>query len=481
MDNIKKFEDFLDRMQGLLDNAKKQGHIIVRIEDLENTFPELAESEDERIRKAIISLIQNGGYMSKEEKAKAFAWLEKQGEPNPYSGVSFEYNGHIWGMCARDYGVDISLDKKLFKHLEKQGEQVIDANKMIEQEWSEKDEKVRKSIIELVEWVKEQQIHTDHNTDGTKWDDMIAWLEKQESVGEIVERCKNSWYNEGKIAGMAEGLTDDEKYQQGWHDALCTTASTTIEPKFHEGDIVIKNTGFIGQILKVGDNEYILTNTGFIPFKYEHLWSRWTIKNAKSGDVIYIKRYKDNSEWLLTFKKIESQNNYIDVYDYYAFSITRGNVYHDFIGCWGLLLDGDIVCPATKEQREILFQKMKEAGYEWDTEKKEVKKIELEPQLKEGNFYKCIKSYHHLCGNEYWFDKGKVYFCEKDGYLRSDHNNLINVYDCKNWQSYFRIHTGKPAWREEDERIHQCLIRDQEKALDDVRNDKYGHSEIIQT
>lgn len=48
----------------------------------------------------------------------------------------------------------------------------------------------------------------------------IAWLEKQESVREIVERCKTSWYNEGKIAGMTEGLTDEEKYQQGWHDAL---------------------------------------------------------------------------------------------------------------------------------------------------------------------------------------------------------------------------------------------------------------------
>ena len=48
MDNIKNFEDFLDRMQGLLDSAKKQGHIIVRVEDLENTFPELRESEDDR-------------------------------------------------------------------------------------------------------------------------------------------------------------------------------------------------------------------------------------------------------------------------------------------------------------------------------------------------------------------------------------------------------------------------------------------------
>ena len=41
-----------------------------------------------------------------------------------------------------------------------------------------------------------------------------------ETIEEIVGRCKDSWYNEGKIAGMAEGLTDDEKYQQGWHDAV---------------------------------------------------------------------------------------------------------------------------------------------------------------------------------------------------------------------------------------------------------------------
>ena len=54
MNNITKSEDFLDRMQGLLDNAKRQGHILVRVDDLENTFPELKESEDEKIRKEMI-------------------------------------------------------------------------------------------------------------------------------------------------------------------------------------------------------------------------------------------------------------------------------------------------------------------------------------------------------------------------------------------------------------------------------------------
>ena len=34
------------------------------------------------------------------------------------------------------------------------------------------------------------------------------------------------------------------------------------------------------------------------------------------------------------------------------------------------------VKPATKIQRDFLFRKIKEAGYEWDAEKKELKKIE---------------------------------------------------------------------------------------------------------
>ena len=85
MDNINKFEDFLDRMQGLLDKAKKQGHIIVRVEVLENTFPELKESEDERIRKALLELVHDttGDELWVDynvHKEDALAWLEKQGE-----------------------------------------------------------------------------------------------------------------------------------------------------------------------------------------------------------------------------------------------------------------------------------------------------------------------------------------------------------------------------------------------------------------
>jgi hypothetical protein len=47
--------------------------------------------------------------------------------------------------------------------------------------------------------------------------------------------------------------------------------------------------------------------------------------------------------------------------------------------------------PATKEQREFLFQKMKEAGYEWDAEKKELKKIEQNNawSKEDENLFRC--------------------------------------------------------------------------------------------
>ena len=35
--------------------------------------------------------------------------------------------------------------------------------------------------------------------------------------------------------------------------------------------------------------------------------------------------------------------------------------------------------PATKEQRDLLFQKMEESGYQWDAEKYELKKIVQKP------------------------------------------------------------------------------------------------------
>jgi hypothetical protein len=43
----------------------------------------------------------------------------------------------------------------------------------------------------------------------------------------------------------------------------------------------------------------------------------------------------------------------------------------------------DSYTPATKGQRDLLFQKIHDAGYEWDADKKELKKIEQKPAWSE--------------------------------------------------------------------------------------------------
>ena len=164
---------------------------------------------------------------------------------------------------------------------------------------------------------------------------------------------------------------------------------TTIKPKFKVGDFIV-NDYCMGRVVELTNDAYLLDTEQGIPFSCEHNVHRWSIQDAKDGDIIYIKRHKNNSEWLLIFKEIKIQNNLIDVYDYYAYSITTNNTYHQgFCGLWGLLLDDEIVCPATKEQCNLLFAKMKEEGYEWDAEKKDLKKISQKYPLTPDE---CIKS-----------------------------------------------------------------------------------------
>lgn len=85
---------------------------------IEEIFPELKESEDEKIKNAILNHLKKMWGNCQDDVCgvhveDAIDWLEKQGEPNPYSGVSFKYNSHIWGMCGRDGGVEILVDGKI--------------------------------------------------------------------------------------------------------------------------------------------------------------------------------------------------------------------------------------------------------------------------------------------------------------------------------------------------------------------------------
>ena len=101
MNYKEKFEDFLNRMTGLLDEANKKGHIIVRVEDLENAFPELKESEDEKIRKELLDYCKNRAEKyPNDPKYKNIgawiAWLEKQGEQKHADKVKPKFHEGEW-------------------------------------------------------------------------------------------------------------------------------------------------------------------------------------------------------------------------------------------------------------------------------------------------------------------------------------------------------------------------------------------------
>ncbi len=110
---LEQARDYYNRVQ--TDYARKE---------LENIFPELRESEDERIRKGIIEIIKAVSgpdcdvYLDEKKQEKYLAWLEKQKEQNPvekqdYSGLNdLERAIHRGFLCAGVENVPATIIKE---------------------------------------------------------------------------------------------------------------------------------------------------------------------------------------------------------------------------------------------------------------------------------------------------------------------------------------------------------------------------------
>ena len=142
-----------------------------------------------------------------------------------------------------------------------------------------------------------------------------------------------------------------------------------VEPKFKVGDWVVSKTSnlvyHVDSILLPQSKCYYLSHDGgvvIVSFTDEQNYHLWTIADAKDGDVL------TTQGSVFIFKHLDKTGR----------SLCKS--YCEVIGNSGLGLGFEFsingVCPATKEQCDLLFAKMKEAGYEWDAEKKELKNIE---------------------------------------------------------------------------------------------------------
>lgn len=88
MDYKEKYEQSLERLKGLIEVTREDKCAIME-EDIINIFPELKESEDERIRKELIFYL---GDMPEDTELRngitnrdVLAWLEKQSEMPTWS------------------------------------------------------------------------------------------------------------------------------------------------------------------------------------------------------------------------------------------------------------------------------------------------------------------------------------------------------------------------------------------------------------
>ena len=192
-------------------------------------------------------------------------------------------------------------------------------------------------------------------------------------------RCGQSWFGkQGEQKPVIEMKSPEESLgisSEEYNKIVdACLYSDKVEPKFHEGDWIIHyGTENIYQVVAVIDNQYQLKygdnytvqNCADVD-RCARLWD--IAKDAKYGDVL------SNGTTIFIFKDLLSDGSVMSYCDYDADS-GESDVFCP--------LSVNLVCskitPATKEQRDLLLTKMREAGYEFDFEKKELKKIEQKP------------------------------------------------------------------------------------------------------
>ena len=341
----KSYDEAFERVKELLSRCRTNRDrrtMVYRVEDIESIFPELAMSEDEKIKEDLIEWINDFPDMIWEGhyKKDVIAWLEKQGEQKPtlpkwkykndntpllrdslilnkYGCVAKSPSGaFVNDVWVIDYDELAKLPKE---ELEKQGEQKQDVNVQI-------------NPSEYVNDMGGNGCYLKNTTQTS------TWSKKEEKV-------------------------DNQK---------CVKSVDDIKPKFKVGDWICNDVCDV-HIASIENGMYYFDEGDglSIVFVDEH-YHLWTIEDAMDGDILA----GSKDEVILIFRGI-GNTEWNDVIDYHCcYDCYRKEfIIQKDLNFWGYVKDNELK-PVTKEQRDFLFQKIKEAGYVWDSEKKELRKGE---------------------------------------------------------------------------------------------------------
>ena len=360
----KEKKDYKEILEGLLD-------LIKTVRKNENGFkdicsyidancPELMKSKDDIMREKIIATIHlYYGKPIDDEAKEMIAWLKEQGKKDKLIQELGEYKVKYTQEVLGKHLNDIS--HKDDENLGKQGEQK--SQRMISAEAKEalfdfKDEIQQENSAPKTEsnfLFKVKYGGKEYNVSDIYGDAILKLCdESNQFINAYIDSCEiikggygikeNGSPYPTKSATFSEQESNDE-----------------IEPNFKVGDWVVRKDG-----KKFGNGYKFAQITTFDKEKYwfdSGTWLEkeeiklWAIQDAKDGDVLAT----DYSVFI--FQKVGIDGNPIA-----HGGLVEGTFYEGRGGCW---TEGRCY-PATGEQRELLFQKIKKTDYEWDFKNKKL-------------------------------------------------------------------------------------------------------------
>ena len=311
---------------------------------LESLFPKLKESEDERIKKELIEFVKSrGGF-----KQEYIAWIEEQAEHKKFRD-SIQVGDKV---TKNEDGVLVNLSqlKRVAKKDEKQGGQ----NPAMIQ-WKGNN---LKEVIDFTGVYKDGFEKWFHNS----WEEYEKYVHEHNNIfkifnkdGSHIEVPVGAW-----IVKTPDGYNTASRY------VFRQKPAGKVEPKFKIGDFIV-NDYCMGRIVEITNDAYLLDTEQGIPFSC-HSTRLWDVtKDANDGDVLA------TDDWVFIFEKLNTNGKSIC---YCHYDVELGFV----IDVNTYISTGSYIRPATEEQRDTLEKAMTDAGYTFDFEKRELKKIEQPKQ-----------------------------------------------------------------------------------------------------
>ena len=110
------------------------------------------------------------------------------------------------------------------------------------------------------------------------------------------------------------------------------------------------------------------------------------IDTVKDGDVVVFTEKQGPYKWIILFKNIKGDT----IYNHFAYCVSSESVYFGDEAGWGPRSFVTESRPATEEERKLLFDKMREKGFYWDSEKMELIDRTLRNRVKEDKKEKHV-------------------------------------------------------------------------------------------